>query len=616
MKIDFNQAKINAVKTLSQWCPGFTKAQKKGEEYFFPNPLRPENKNYDNFSINISKMLYKDFNSVGGQGDILQLYSKLNNCSDKDSALHFLETLEVHEPDYPPAKKGYSGKWYYQSPGCNFWVYRYDTEGKKTFSQWHKKDGEWINKKPEKPENGFPLYPLWKIKNYDKVVLVEGEKARDAISRTCEKMGLLAVCWAGGAQSWQGLDLSPLKGKEVLQWPDSDQGGIQCMNDISEKLKPIAKSIERVKIKEVTKKGKDGADYSPEEQEEILKDIEVVYKERDLFPLTKYGDLEIKGANWLIDPYFEDNAFISLFGPSGSYKSFLAIEIGICVASGLDFHGHKVKKTGPVIYIAGEGQAGITKRVKAWETANHKDIKDCPFFISSKPANLGNDDLMQHVENAVKAVAEQYGNIALIIVDTWARSLTGNENSQEDTQAAIRSLDDLRNKYQCSAVIVHHTGHENSDRGRGSSNLPAALDQEYKISLNKKSNIISFECKKMKDAEFSPSLFFNFIQVELDVKDDKGKNLTSGILRVNENFEDNQDKNLGKNELLALAILEENNGYMLKSTFHSTLDQSGMGKSSQYKLLDSLSGKCLIDIERMNGSSSDKSLQHIKLRAK
>jgi hypothetical protein len=31
MKIDFNQAKINAVKTLPQWCPGFTKAQKKGE---------------------------------------------------------------------------------------------------------------------------------------------------------------------------------------------------------------------------------------------------------------------------------------------------------------------------------------------------------------------------------------------------------------------------------------------------------------------------------------------------------------------------------------------------------------------------------------------------------
>jgi hypothetical protein len=606
MKIDFNQAKINAVKTLSQWCPGFTKAQKKGDEYFFPNPLRPENKNYDNFSINISKMLYKDFNSVGGQGDILQLYSKLNNCSDKDSALHFLETLEVHEPDYPPAKKGYSGKWFYQSPGCNFWVYRYDTDGKKTFSQWHKKDGEWINRKPEKPENGYPLYPLWKIKNYEKVVLVEGEKARDAISRTCEKMGLLAVCWAGGAQSWQGLDLSPLKGKNVLQWPDSDQGGIKCMDDIAEKLKPIAKSIERVKIKEVTKKGKDGADYSPEEQEAILKHIEVVYKERDLFPLTKYGDLEIKGANWLIDPYFEDNAFISLFGPSGSYKSFLAIEIGICVASGLDFHGYKVKKTGPVIYIAGEGQAGITKRVKAWETANHKDIKDCPFFISSKPANLGNDDLMQHVENAVKAVAEQYGNIALIIVDTWARSLTGNENSQEDTQAAIRSLDDLRNKYQCSAVIVHHTGHENSDRGRGSSNLPAALDQEYKISLNKQSGVISFECKKMKDAEFSPSLFFNFIQVELAVKDDKGKNLTSGILKENETAKIAEGDKVGVNQMIALEIIQKAGGAIHKEELREKLKDAGLIKQRINDILKSLSAKKRITLINDNYELSNK----------
>jgi len=56
----------------------------------------------------------------------------------------------------------------------------------------------------------------------------------------------------------------------------------------------------------------------------------------------------------------------SLYGPSGSYKSFLALDWACHVATGKDWDGHKVKQ-GAVLYVAGEGGFGVTQRVRTWE---------------------------------------------------------------------------------------------------------------------------------------------------------------------------------------------------------------------------------------------------------
>lgn len=93
-------------------------------------------------------------------------------------------------------------------------------------------------------------------------------------------------------------------------------------------------------------------------------------------------------TNWLIKPYLDEGALAMLFVEPGSMKSFLAIDMAYCIATGKEWHGYPVRKSGPVFYIAGEGFTGLSKRLRAWSLANGIDLEGIPFFISNRPTQL------------------------------------------------------------------------------------------------------------------------------------------------------------------------------------------------------------------------------------
>jgi hypothetical protein len=69
------------------------------------------------------------------------------------------------------------------------------------------------------------------------VVLCEGEKAADAAAELLSSH--VATCWPNGSNSWHKSDLTPLKGRDVLLWPDNDDSGKACMEAVAEKLREI-----------------------------------------------------------------------------------------------------------------------------------------------------------------------------------------------------------------------------------------------------------------------------------------------------------------------------------------------------------------------------------------
>jgi len=83
---------------------------------------------------------------------------------------------------------------------------------------------------------------------------------------------------------------------------------------------------------------------------------------------------EPKPTNWLIKGYLEAGSLSVIFGEAGTMKSSLAIDMGLCIAAGKDWHGVEVRKNGPVFCIAGEGFAGISRRIKAWADFNDVDL--------------------------------------------------------------------------------------------------------------------------------------------------------------------------------------------------------------------------------------------------
>ena len=239
----------------------------------------------------------------------------------------------------------------------------------------------------------------------------------------------------------------------------------------------------------------------------------------------------IDSTNWLIDDFIESNTLALCFAPPESYKSFFAVDVAASIATGMAWHGLNVQQ-GAVFYIAGEGMAGLKKRFRAWEIQHKTDTEMYPLFLSSGSGDFLNMTNVAHIIKQIKMTIQDMGvTPRLIVIDTLARNFGGgDENSTQAMNQFITNLDTVRKIWDCTILIVHHTGHSENDRGRGSSALRAAVDTEYKLTRQEETRLVSVKCKKMKDAERPNPRNFELHIVELGVLDDRGRQINSGVL--------------------------------------------------------------------------------------
>lgn len=202
-------------------------------------------------------------------------------------------------------------------------------------------------------------------------------------------------------------------------------------------------------------------------------------------PLIGSEILFIDTLNWLI-------------GKPGHGKSFVALDLAGCVATGIRWHGHHVQQ-GRVLYIAAEGVRGVKQRVRAWE---HKHgtkmagVDFLPFPVQS--TNGGHWD-------ALVGLAAEVG-YTMIVVDTQARVTVGvEENSNKEMGTFVHQAERLRTASGACTLLVHHTG-AGSERGRGATTLDGALTTI--MLCEKDGGLIKLKCQKNKDApEWDPFEF-------------------------------------------------------------------------------------------------------------
>ena len=236
-------------------------------------------------------------------------------------------------------------------------------------------------------------------------------------------------------------------------------------------------------------------------------------------------------TDWIVEHYLNAGSLGMIFGEPGSMKSFLAIDIGLCVATGHDWNNCKVKQ-GAVFYIAGEGFGGINRRIMAWSIDNSIDMQGVPFFISDRPARILDKDGGEEVTKAVDVLIEEHGKPVLVIIDTLNRNFgSGDENSTKDMTRFIITIDALRRRYGCAVLIIHHSGLATTERARGASALKASLDWEYQLSkTGDNGSFRTMKCTKAKDFEAAPTISFEPSEVQLDGWTDGDEPVKSCVL--------------------------------------------------------------------------------------
>ena len=264
------------------------------------------------------------------------------------------------------------------------------------------------------------------------------------------------------------------------------------------------------------------------------------------------NDLKTVRTNidYIIHGIIEENTTGLIFGPSGGAKTFNALNMALCVSTGIPWNDLATKK-GLVPYFCGEGHQGASRRVKAWSKKNaNPDLSN--FIISKQTVNIETD--IQRIIDEIESIVTLKGlSPVFIVIDTLARHLFGDENSSKDMMKFIALIDKLRGHFiGCSILIVHHTGNdsENMHRARGSSALKAAMD--FEILCNK--GILTFT--KMKDSETPKPIEFKLIPVEIGINE-LCEEITSCIVEYGERSERNKATNFTRNEAIGIRALIE-----------------------------------------------------------
>ncbi|MDR0476383.1 MAG: helicase RepA family protein [Desulfobulbaceae bacterium] len=236
--------------------------------------------------------------------------------------------------------------------------------------------------------------------------------------------------------------------------------------------------------------------------------------ERRRFTLTHGADLPDTPPQWLVEDFITVDSLGLIFGDSEAGKSFLAIALACAVASGEPFFNRMVRQS-PVVYIAGEGNTGLKRRVKAWAIHHNRAMATIPIYFSNTAIPLDDPGNLAQVETAIDEAAAIAGQPELIIIDTLARSYGGDENATQDMNGFIAALDALRLRYSAAIIVVHHTGHMEKGRARGSSALRAALDFEYCFASIDGGDLRKLAFTKVKDFERPAAMHFRLTPVEV-----------------------------------------------------------------------------------------------------
>ena len=202
-----------------------------------------------------------------------------------------------------------------------------------------------------------------------------------------------------------------------------------------------------------------------------------------------------------------------LYGAPKLGKTFAAIDLALCVATGRSWHGLDVER-GPVLYVIAEGASDCGCRLDAWEEIHRVEGPENFSWIARSvnffQRQVVGTSLTKEVADLLEIAKER--EPAFIVIDTLARCCVGaDENSSRDMGIVIDNLDYVRQETGACVMVVHHTGKDAGRGMRGSSALLGAVNTAISAKSSKGKLVVTSEAQK--DAESGLSFTFRLKKV-------------------------------------------------------------------------------------------------------
>ena len=426
------------------------------------------------------------------------------------------------------------------------------------------------------------------------IYLCEGEKAADALS----SLGVVATTAHTGAGGWNDDLNQYFIGANVVIVPDNDSAGWSYAHKIVEsftnnknirsvrvlqlpvkelkedafewvhkydgtrselaqlaKASPIVKSVADVQTPQMFMDRVE----TPEFEQNQQNNVKTEPKPSKLL-VESWDSIQDEPVEWLVDSIIPKKAFVALYAPPASYKSFIALDMAEAIAIGREWMGYRIPKKGAVLYICGEGHGGMGARVKACKIQNQSP-EGANLYIIRAQLNLRSspEDFMELINAITDLVAQIEEPLEIIMLDTLMRMSGGgfNENSSEDMGAFITQAGKLQELFDCALLVIHHSGKDVTKGLRGHSSLLGAVDTELEIQRQDSvinsadSSVIGnaiLTVSKQKDGADSIQIGIEVISVEIGSSGLGFETTTSLAIRQNQDIASTTQKGSKNNQ--------------------------------------------------------------------
>lgn len=275
-------------------------------------------------------------------------------------------------------------------------------------------------------------------------------------------------------------------------------------------------------LKDATEIAWDGSTPLVDRLERITSVLKTVESQRTgmarrgvpLLGLSQLRD-SAQSVRWLVKHVMPMDSIGIMFGGSGTFKSFIALDAALHIAHGLPWMGRRTQQ-GPVLYIAAEGGAGLWRRIDAWHRARNLRWHDVPFYVV--PVAV---DLLQDAWRVVDAAQMLGVAPAMVVIDTLSQTFAGEENNAPEVSAYLRELGTrFRALWQCAVTVIHHSGHQATERPRGSSAIRANVDFMFGVHRDANEMLATLSCVKQKDGDCFDDQSFSMTIQNLGWDDD------------------------------------------------------------------------------------------------
>ena len=230
-------------------------------------------------------------------------------------------------------------------------------------------------------------------------------------------------------------------------------------------------------------------------------------------------------TSWLVDDLLPREDITMMYGESGAGKSFLALDLSLAIARGVEWHGMATRR-GAVCWIAAEAEGSMRGRLRAYAQKHLEGLafEDVPFYVLGAGVNLADKAQM----DALAQAAEPF-EPALCVVDTLAAASAGaDENSFESIGVILDTCRHIHRTTGATVLLVHHAGKDVSKGARGHSSLKAAMHAELCVSRNEEGGR-EMRISKLRDGVDGKRWLFTLQEMLIGL-DDRDKPIMSACI--------------------------------------------------------------------------------------